>query len=280
VVGDLAFSEGPAWHPQGFLLFEDIPRERILRLEADGKASVFREPSGKANGLAFDAGGRLVAAEGGSRRVSLTEKDGKVRALAEGYGGKKLNSPNDLAIDKQGRVYFTDPRYGDPAGVEQDREAVYRIDPGGKIVRILDDVVRPNGIAISADQRTLYLADNHPDPTKRRLLLAYDLAPDGTATGRRELHDFGAGRGADGLTLDKQGRLWVTAGTGVHAGVYVFEPNARRTSVRLLGLVATPETPTNCTFGDRDRRTLYITTNKSLFRIRTRAQGAAGLPGK
>lgn len=280
VVGDLDFSEGPAWNQQGFLLFEDMHRERIMKLGPDGKVSVFREQSGRSNGLTFDAQGRLLAAEGGSRRVSRTEKDDKVVTLADAFGGKKLNSPNDLVVDKRGRVYFTDPRYGDPAGVEQDKEGVYRIDTDGKVVQILNDVLRPNGLAISADQKTLYVVDNHPDPGKRRLLLGYDLGPEGTASGRRELYDFGAGRGGDGMTQDAQGRLWVTAGTGPLAGVYVFQPDTRRASVKLLGRIATTEDPTNCTFGDRDRKTLYVTTNKSLFRIRTRARGLGGLPGK
>ena len=283
VVGDLQFSEGPAWHPDGYLLFEDIPRNRIMKLEAGDKVSVFREPSGHSNGLAFDKEGQLVAAEGnstgGGRRISRTEKDGRVVTLADRYDGKRLNSPNDLAIDAAGRIYFTDPRYGSQDGVEQDKEAVYRIDPDGKLTRIIDSVSRPNGIAISIDQKTMYVADNREGGAKR-VLMAFDLGRDGSAANGRVLYDFGSGRGIDGMTLDSSGRIWATAGTKEKAGVYVFEVNAGRNSAKLLSIVNTPEDPTNCTFGGADRDVLYITSATSLFRIRTIAKGAASPPGK
>jgi gluconolactonase len=283
VVGDLQFSEGPAWHPDGFLIFEDIPRNRILKLESNDNTSVFREPSGRSNGLAFDREGRLVAAEGnstsGGRRISRTEKDGRIVTLADRYNGKRLNSPNDLAIDAAGRIYFTDPRYGDQAGVEQDKEAVYRIDPDGKITRIIDTVSKPNGIAIAPDQKTLFVSDNRPGES-RRVLWAFDLSRDGAAGNGRVLHDFGTGRGIDGMTIDSVGRIWATAGTGERAGVHVFELNSDRTAAKLLTVVGTPEDPTNCTFGGSKRDVLYVTSAKSLFRIQTLAKGRGGLPGK
>ena len=282
VVGDLMFSEGPAWHPDGFLIFEDIPRNRILKLDANDKVTVFREPSGHSNGLTFDREGRLLAAEGnstdGGRRISRTEKDGRVVSLADKFNGKRLNSPNDLAVDAKGRVYFTDPRYGARDGVEQDKESVYRIDPDGKLTRIIDSVSKPNGIAVSLDQKTLFVADN--DPMAKRVLLAFDLAADGSASRPRVLHDFGTGRGIDGMTLDSTGRIWATAGSKEKAGVHVFEISADRNSAKLLTVVSTPEDPTNCTFGGPDRNVLYITTASSLFRIRTAAKGVASLPGK
>jgi gluconolactonase len=283
VVGDLRFSEGPAWHPDGHLLFEDIPRDRIMKLDAGDKVSVFREPSGHSNGLAFDKDGRLVAAEGnstgGGRRISRTEKDGKVVTLADRSNGKRLNSPNDLAIDAAGRIYFTDPRYGSTDGVEQDKEAVYRIDPDGKLTRIIDSVSRPNGIAIAIDQKTLYVADNREGGAKR-VLMAFDLSSAGAATNGRVLYDFGSGRGIDGMTLDSAGRIWAAAGSKEKAGVHVFEVNADRTSAKLLTVVNTPEDPTNCTFGGTGRDVLYITTSTSLFRIRASVKGIASPPGK
>jgi gluconolactonase len=283
VVGDLRFSEGPAWHPDGYLLFEDIPRNRIMRLDAGDKASVFREPSGRANGLCFDREGRLVAAEGnssdGGRRISRTEKDGRVTTLADRFAGKRLNSPNDLTIDAAGRIYFTDPRYGNQDGVEQDKEAVYRIDPDGKLTRIIDTVTRPNGIAISPDQRTLYVADNREGGAKR-VLVAFDLASDGSASNGRVLHDFGAGRGIDGMTIDSAGRIWATAGTKENAGVHVFEISPNRQAARRITIVKTPEDPTNCTFGGPQRDVLYVTTATSLFRIRASVKGSSALPGK
>ncbi len=184
IVGDLRFSEGPAWHPDGYLFFEDIPRNRIMKLEAGDKISVFREPSGHSNGLAFDKEGRLIAAEGNSTDGGPTHLAHRERRssspLADRYNGKRLNSPNDLAIDAQGRIYFTDPRYGSQDGVEQDKESVYRIDPDGKLRRIIDSVSRPNGIAIAPDQKTLYVANNREGGAKR-VLLAFDLGADGSA---------------------------------------------------------------------------------------------------
>jgi gluconolactonase len=282
VFGDLRFSEGPAWHPTGYLLFEDIPRNRIMKLEAD-KVSTYREPSGRANGLCFDSEGRLIAAEGnssdGGRRISRTEKDGRVVTLADRYNGKRLNSPNDVTIDAQGRIYFTDPRYGSQDGVEQDKEAVYRIDPDGKLTRVIDTVSRPNGIAISPDQKSLYVADNR-EGGAQRILVAFDLGDDGSAKNGRVLHNFGNGRGIDGMTIDSAGRVWATAGSGDQAGVYVFEVSAERTAAKVARVIRTPEDPTNCTFGGPDRDILYVTTATSLFRIRTAVKGLPVPPGK
>jgi gluconolactonase len=283
VTGDLQFSEGPAWHPSGYLLFEDIPRNRIMKLEPGDKVSIYREPSGHANGLCFDREGRLIAAEGnsadGGRRISRTEKDGRVTTLADRYNGKRLNSPNDVTVDAQGRIYFTDPRYGSREGIEQDKESVYRIDLDGKLTRIIDSVNRPNGIAISPDQKSLYVADNHESGTSRTLL-QFDLAADGSASNARTLYDFGAGRGIDGMTVDAVGRIWATAGSRDKAGVYVFEINADRSSAKLATVVKVPEDPTNCCFGGPARDQLYITTATSLFRIATKAKGLPVPPGK
>ncbi len=288
VTGGLAFSEGPIWHKDGYLLFEDIPLNRIMRLGRDGKVDVFREPSGRANGLTWDTQGRLIAAEGaakdGGRRVSRTMKDGKdgakgaIVTVADKYDGKPLNSPNDVTVDGRGRIYFTDPRYGDRAGVEQDKEAVYRIDGNGRVTRIIDSLTRPNGIVVTRDGKTLYVADNAAPATTT--LNAFDLDAEGNAHKGRVIHDLGGGRGIDGMTIDTKGRIWATAGDDDRAGVYVFEPDAQRSSARLLTVIKTPEAPTNCTFGGEKRDTLYITTATSLYRIRTAAQGVPNPPGK
>lgn len=281
---DVAFGEGPAWNAKGgFLLFEDSNRNRILKLGAEGKVDVFRGPSGRSNGLAWDAQGRLVVCEGhgedGGRRVSRTEKDGKIVTLADRYQGKRLNSPNDLAIDAKGRIYFTDPRYSKPETKELDREAVYRIDPDGKLTRVVDSLTRPNGLVISRDGKTLYVADN-ASPGGVVTLVAFDLDGKGDARNGRVLYDFVSGRGIDGMTQDSEGRIWATAGTGDKAGVYVFQPDAKRTKATVLTVVKTPEDPTNVTFGGKDRKTLYITTAKSLFRIQTAVTGVSSPPGK
>jgi gluconolactonase len=284
VVGDLKFSEGPAWHPAGHLLFEDTPRNRTLKLDGGDKVTVFREPSGQANGQAFDPQGRLVTCEGNGpsgtgRRVSRQEKDGTWVTLADKYKGKRLNSPNDLAIDGKGRIYFTDPRYTNRTDLEQDKEAVYRIDPDGKLTRVIDSLTRPNGILVSADGKTLYVADN-ASPGGVVQLWAFDLDAKGDASKGRAIYDFQTGRGIDGMALDTDGRIWATAGTKEKAGIYVFEPDAKRAKARLAKMIATPEDPTNVTFGGKDRDLLYITTTASLFRLKTAVKGQASPPGK
>jgi gluconolactonase len=207
------------------------------------------------------------------------EKDGRVTTLADRYQGRRLNSPNDLAIDRRGRVFFTDPRYGKRDLLELDREAVYRVDPDGTISRVVESLTRPNGIVVTDDARTLYVAEN-ASPGGAVQLWAFDLDAAGRASAGRVLHDFGGGRGIDGMALDRDGRIWATAGTKEKAGVYVFAPDARRSSAALVSFVATPEDPTNCTFGGPARDVLYVTTTASLFRIRTTVRGQPGPPGK
>jgi gluconolactonase len=270
--GEGEFTEGPAHGPDGCIYFSDIGN-RIMKFDPKShKTSEFRNPSGRANGLDFDPQGRLVACEGansgGNRRISVTEKDGTVRALAGKWQGKRFNSPNDLTIDTKGRVYFTDPRYvgGEPR--ELDKESVYRIESDGMVTRIIDDVTKPNGIILSPDMKTLYLAESHPKGD--RLLLAYPLMEDGSVGAKKVLHDFGADRGIDGMSIDVQGNLFATAGQGKTGGVYIFTPMGKR-----IGFIPTPETPTNCVFGGVDRKMLYVTAGRSLYRIHLNAEGFA-----
>src|SRR5687767_5765034 len=171
------FTEGPAYGPDACIYFTDIGN-RIMKYDPKtGKTTEYRNPSGRANGLDFDPVGRLVACEGantgGNRRISITELDGTVRTLAERWKGKRFNSPNDLTIDARGRVYFTDPRYAGEEPLELERESVYRADPDGTVERIVKSVAKPNGIILSPDMKTLYLAEN--DPRGKRLLLAFPL---------------------------------------------------------------------------------------------------------
>jgi len=283
VVGDLQFGEGPAWHPDGYLVFEDVPTSRTLKLDANDKVSVYRADTAAANGLAFDRDRRLVACEGnggeGGRRVARIEKDGRRTVLADRYQGKRLNSPNDLAIDGKGRIYFTDPRYSKRENLELDKEGVYRIDPDGTLTRVVDSLTRPNGILVTADGQTLYVADN-ASPGGVVTLVAFDLDARGDAKNGRVLHDFGGGRGIDGMALDAGGRIWATAGTKEKAGIYVFAPDARRAQATLVTVIPMPEDPTNCTFGGLRRDILYVTTTSSLHRIRTGVRGQASPPGK
>src|SRR5262245_3110331 len=286
------FTEGPAYR-DGHIYVTDTSNSRILRVRVDGQAGlplpleIFREPSGRANGLEFDGIGRLLACEGadsgGGRRVTRTESNGKLIVLAERYEGKRLNSPNDLVVDAKGRIYFTDPRYGKRDGLELDKESVYRIDPSGELVRVTADVERPNGIAVSPDQKTLYVVDNNPSRGGARKVYAYALRPDGSVGARRVLHDFGTGRGGDGMCLDRNGNAYVTAGlnsgfspeqdSSVKGGVYIFSPQGKS-----LGFIPTREdSVTNCTFGGPDLKTLYITAGTGLWRIGLNTQGPAPL---
>ena len=262
--GDGAFTEGAAEGPDGRIYFSDIG-DRILRFDpATGRTAVFREPSGKSNGLKFDRGGRLLACEGaaaGNRRVSVTENDGTVRALADRWRGRRFNSPNDLTLDAAGRVYFTDPRYGGREPREIDVEAVYRIDADGTVTQVITDLKRPNGLAISPDGKTLYVADNKEGPDGALLLAAYPLAADGSCGPKRVLYDFKAGRGIDGMAVAADGTILATAGTGDKAGVYSFSPAGEK-----IGFLPTPEDPTNLCLAGKDRKTLYITAGKSLYR--------------
>jgi gluconolactonase len=267
--GQGSFTEGGALARDGAILFSDIG-DRIMKFDPATKAvTVFRDPSGRANGLIFDPQGRLIAAEGantgGRRRVSITERDGTVRTLADAYQGKRFNSPNDVAIDRQGRVYVSDPRYVGDEPRALDFEAVFRIDPDGRVTRLETTARKPNGLAIGPDGKTLYVADSGPD---RRVLLALDLGDDGRVGSPRVLHDFGAGRGVDGMTVTTDGRIVATAGTGPKAGVYVFTPNGEP-----AGFIPVPEAPSNVEFGGPDRKTLYITAGKSLYRIETTMTG-------
>ena len=266
------FTEGPCLGPDGRIYFSDIGN-RILKFDPESKrTTVFRNPSGRSNGLEFDTAGRLVACEGantgGNRRISVTEKDGTVRTLADRYAGKRFNSPNDLCVDAKGRVYFTDPRYVGNEPRELDVEAVYRVDRDGAVTQIIKDVQKPNGIVLSPKQDTLYLADNNGDSRGRRVLLAYPLKADGTVGLAKTLFDFGPDRGIDGMTVDSDGHIVATAGRGKTAGISVFGPDGKK-----LAFLPTPEDPSNCCFGGKDLKTLYITAGKSLYRVETGMTG-------
>jgi gluconolactonase len=280
VFAGCAFAEGPAADAAGNVFFSDCPNNRILCYGAGGATVVWREPSQRANGMNFDAQGRLLTCcaggpdlPGGARAVLRYEPDGSVTTLASHYAGRRLNAPNDLCFDRQGRIYFTDPRYGDRSDLEQDCMAVYRIELDGSLTRVIDDMQTPNGILISADNRSLYLVDNNPDPGGARTLLAYDIDSQGTCTRRAVLHDFGDGRGGDGMVLDIMGNIYLTAGQGAAAGVYIFAPDGEQ-----IGLSGMPETPGNCTFGGPDLRTLYIAASSSLYRIRLAIPGLLTYP--
>jgi gluconolactonase len=278
-------SEGPAWDGSG-LLFTQIHACRILRWDpARRSCTVFRENTNYTNGLMFDRDGKLYACQGGGRAVVRYEADGGVTVLADRFEGKRLNLPNDLAIDLRGRIWFTDPWYEGAAGpwsrdrslMELDHESVYRLDPqpdgSWSIHRVTFDTTRPNGILFSLDYRTLYIAQSGRLPEERRQLRAYPVRDDGSLGPFEVLHDFGEWRGIDGMCLDTEGHIIATAGTsegGPGPMIYVFAPTGE-----VLERHPVPcSKPTNCTFGDEDLRTLYVTSIEGhLFRARTERQG-------
>jgi gluconolactonase len=268
VAGDFQFIEGPIWHPDGFLLFSDIPANIIYKLSSNQQVEVFRRPSGKANGNTLDKENRLLTAEHENRRVSRTEKDGKVITLADRYEGKKLNSPNDLVVKSDGSIYFTDPSYG----VTKDREelgfyGVYRLASDGKLTLLVKDLVLPNGIAFSPDEQKLYVNNSEAG-----YIAVFDVKPDGTVTNERlfaDLKDASQGGVPDGLKVDLEGNVYST-GPG---GVWILSPDGK-----VLGKISVPETATNVAWGESDRKTLYITANTSLYRIRLKIAGVR--PGK
>ncbi len=269
VWGDGSFTEGGALDQDGSILFSDIGN-RIMRFDpATGRTTVFREPSGRANGMIFDARGRLIVAEGantgGGRRVSVTSRDGAIRTLADSYDNKRFNSPNDVAVDREGHVYVSDPRYVGNEPRELDSEGVYLIGLQGDAIPLLTTAFKPNGLALSPDEKTLYISDNG---SKQRALLAADRGPDGKVRNARLIHNFGAGRGIDGMTVTTDGRIVAASALDGKPAVIVLSPQGR-----ILTGIHVPEEPANVEFGGDDRKTLYICAGKSLYRIKTTMTG-------
>ncbi|MCC6444247.1 MAG: SMP-30/gluconolactonase/LRE family protein [Armatimonadetes bacterium] len=258
------FLEGPAWDGnESCLYFSDIPANTLYRWTEKEGAMIFRHPSGMSNGNALDAAGRLVTCEHATRRVSRAEPDGSVVALATRYAGKTLNSPNDIVARSDGSLYFTDPPYGRTArhGIEEPQEldfqGVYRLTPEGDLVLLLDDFNKPNGLAFSPDEKTLYI-----DDTGRMQIWAYDVRPDGNLAVGRKICQMERSQafpgGFDGMKVDREGHIYIT-GPG---GLWFLRPDGS-----ILGRLRTPEVAANLAWGDGGK-TLYITATSSLYRIR------------
>ncbi len=262
LAGAFRFTEGPVWlRAAEELLFSDIPSDRIVvwRMRHEGPGiDTFRHPSGQSNGLTLDGEGRLIACEHKNRRVSRTEKDGTVTVLAERFRGKRLNSPNDVVVSRNGSVYFTDPPYGvAPEERELDFQGVYRLDPrAGSLSLLVEDFVKPNGLAFSPDGKTLYVAD-----TERNHIRAFAVGPDGSLGRGRE---FAPVKGPDGMKVDRDGNVYCTSSDGV----VVLDPSGKR-----LGVIEVPEVPANCAFGDPDWKTLFMTCRTGLYGVRIAVPG-------
>ncbi len=275
VAGPFAFTEGPTWDGTG-VLFSDIPTSRILRYAPDtGETELFCTNTREANGLKIGPDGALYACQGPPGKRIVRYEDGTETPVIETYDGEPFNSPNDLGFDDAGRLWFTDPRYGDYDDLPQDSQAVYRADPRSndswEVTRVVSDTTKPNGILVSPDGETLYVAQTDGAPDAPMELRAYPIE-NGTLGAYRVLFDFGPHRGIDGMCLDADGNVIATAGSdesGPGPMLYVIAPSGR-----VLETHPFPGSfPTNCTFGGPDHRTLFVTGDGALYAATTDRQG-------
>jgi gluconolactonase len=274
LAGPATITEGPAWDGSG-LFYTSIADSEIRRYEPDrGQISTVYRDSGGANGLAFAAGGVLVACAGTGRAVVAYDRSGVKTNLVDRYQGRRLNSPNDLVIDSRGRIWFTDPRYGDDhSDRELDHDSVYRITPppdgvgSWSIERLTQDTTRPNGILLGWDERTLYIAQSDYAAGSVRQLRAYPIAPDGSLGAHSVLHDFGEARGIDGMCWDAEGDIvatcgWERSGPGPRVTIFATDGAVREEHLLPAG------NPTNCAFGGPDLTDLFVTTlDGRLYRV-------------
>jgi len=270
LAGDLGFLEGTQWVPAdgGYLVFSDIPNNEIKKWTLAGGVTTYRKPSNNSNGNTLDTQGRLVSCEHSGRRICLQEKDGTVITLVDSFEGKKLNSPNDVVVKSDGTVWFTDPSYGLPMkadksgreGQELEARYVFKFDPQTKkLTAVVKDFDMPNGLAFAPGEKKLYVADSGAPKHIR----VFDVKPDGLLANGKVFCKIDKG-GPDGFRCDSAGRVWSSAGDGVH----IFGPDGA-----LVGKILVPETPANLCFGGKDLKTLYIAARKSLYKIDVAVKG-------
>ena len=282
IYDEQVFTEGPAVDCEGNVYFTNIPVSKILKWDAlKNNLSVFRTGSNSANGLRFTMNGELLVCEGQPARLTRNNKiTGEITVLANQFNGKALQSLNDLDFDSTGRIYFSS-RASNPDLQKENKRSVYRLDPDGKIHQLLTEpqVHMPNGIVVSPDENKLYLIEAHGEENHNRNILVFDLHEDGSISNRRELYNFYPGRSGDGMCIDKEGNLYVAAGLhkrrrssetlDTRPGIHVISPEGK-----LLAFSETPEdTITNCTFGGKDLKTLYVTCGTYLLSIPTKIPG-------
>jgi len=255
IAASFKFTEGPAADAKGNVYFTDIPNERIHRWSVEGKMTTFMEKSGGANGLYFDTDGALLACQGSARKLVSIDAKAKVAVLADAYGGKGFNRPNDLWLDPKGGIYFSDPMYGRGTKA-QDGEHVYYLKPDRKtVIRVIDDMVRPNGMIGTPDGRVLYVTDHGGKKTFR-----YTVKADGTLTDKKLFAPIGS----DGMTIDAAGNVYMT-----ESAVVVCSAAGKE-----IARIAVPRRPSNVCFGGKDGRTLFITARQGFYSIRMRVSGA------
>lgn len=257
ITSGFTFTEGGARDGEGNVYFTDIPNNRVHLWDAQSNAvSVFLEDSQGANGCWIDGEGNLIVAQGRGRKISKIHANGKREVLVDNYMGKKFNSPNDLWIDADGGIYFSDPRYGQNRDdMELDGEQVFYLSPGGKnVTQVTDDLVRPNGLIGSLDGKTLYIADHGGGKT-----YAYDVGENGSLLNKRLF----APEGSDGVTIDEKGNIYLT-----NTAVKVYRPDGS-----FLQEIETPKRPSNVCFGGKDSKTLFITARQSVYSLSMQVRG-------
>jgi gluconolactonase len=275
-----SFTEGPIWFEAGYLLFSDIPQNEIHKWTPDGKVTLFRKPSGYdlndappgafigSNGLTIDQQGRLIICEHGNHRVTRLEKDGALTVLADKYEGKRLNSPNDVVQKSNGDFYFTDPPYGLPKldedpKKELDFNGVYRLS-NGKLHLLYKELLRPNGLAFSPDEKYMYLNNSEPE---RKICMRFEVRPDGGLAKGEVFFDITRDQSLgvpDGMKIDKEGNVYSTG----PSGVWIFTSEGKH-----LGTIKPPEVPANIHWGGADARTLFMTARTGLYRIKLNIVG-------
>lgn len=265
VAGDLQFTEGPTADAEGALYFTDIPAERIYKLTTAGKLDVFLQPSGHANGLMIDGGGRFFACQMDGKLVQIDPVSKETKTLADKFGDAPFNAPNDLVVDATGGIYFTDPRFRAATPLPQKVEGVYFRAADGTVTRLHESDVAPNGVILSPDEKTLYVV-----PSMSKTMLAFDVQAPGKLGPAKTFCQLaqpeGADResGGDGLTVDAKGNVYITT----NLGIQVFSPAGEA-----LGIISLPEQPANCSFGGKNLDVLYATARTSVYKIPIAATG-------
>lgn len=253
------FTEGPAVDREGNVFFSDIPNQRIHKIDTQGQLTVLRENSNKANGLMVNAKGEIIACEMNGRVVAISPDGKEVRVLASEYQGQRLNAPNDLVIDRQGGVYFTDPSFSAPQPLPQGKTSVYYIEPtNNTVVRVVENLPNPNGVILSPDEKMLYVI-----PTGQADMMVYPVISAGKLGEGRvfctlQQPQGKQNTGGDGVTVDVKGNLYIAS----QLGLQVVNPEGK-----ILGIIKLPEQPANVCFGGPDMKTLYVTARTSVYTI-------------